>query len=194
MTFANVKLIVAREIRDQLRDRRTLFVIVVLPILVYPLLGMSFLQVSQFLQQQSLRVLVMGAADLHDLPPLLENNQFAESLFTDPKQAKLLEVDTSEKPQPAQTKDSDPRAEARQKVASGKYDVILYFPADFRQQLQSLREAVRRQKNRFRRYEAREHGIARVAKDQPRSISRRESCRVTLSAGALPGNLLHHGQ
>ena len=34
MSFANVRLIFARELRDQLRDRRTLFVIAVLPMLL----------------------------------------------------------------------------------------------------------------------------------------------------------------
>ena len=103
MTFTNVKLIVAREIRDQLRDRRTLFVIVVLPILLYPLLGMSFFQVSQFLREQSVRVLVVGAEDLGDLPPLFEKHrlEFAANLFADPKKAKLLVVETnSDEPRP----------------------------------------------------------------------------------------------
>ena len=39
MNFTNVKLILVREIRDQLRDRRTLFMIAVLPLLLYALLG-----------------------------------------------------------------------------------------------------------------------------------------------------------
>ena len=49
MNLSNVKLIYLREMRDQLRDRRTLFLIAVLPLLLYPLLGMSFFQLSQFL-------------------------------------------------------------------------------------------------------------------------------------------------
>ncbi len=39
MNWSNVKLIFLREVRDQLRDRRTLFTIAVLPLLLYPLLG-----------------------------------------------------------------------------------------------------------------------------------------------------------
>ena len=61
MNWSNVKLILAREIRDQLRDRRTLFMIAVLPILLYPLLGMSMFQMPQFMQEQPTRVLVVGA-------------------------------------------------------------------------------------------------------------------------------------
>jgi sodium transport system permease protein len=61
MTFSNVKLIFAREVRDQLRDRRTLFMIAVLPIFLYPLLGISMLQVAQFVREQTTSILVVGA-------------------------------------------------------------------------------------------------------------------------------------
>ena len=90
MTFANVKLIVAREIRDQVRDRRTLFVILVLPVLLYPLLGMSYLQISQFRQEQPVRVLVVGGKNLGDLPPLFENDRFADSMFAEPERSKTI--------------------------------------------------------------------------------------------------------
>ena len=92
MTFSNVKLILAREVRDQLRDRRTLFMIAVLPILLYPLLGMSMLQVAQFMREQTTRVLVVGADNLTGsaavpaardgqdarAPALFEEGRFAE--------------------------------------------------------------------------------------------------------------------
>ena len=42
MKWSNVKLVLHREVRDQLRDRRTLFTIAVLPVLLYPLLGSSW--------------------------------------------------------------------------------------------------------------------------------------------------------
>ena len=53
MSWTNVKLIYLRELRDQLRDRRTLFTIVVLPLLLYPLMGMSVFQVQQFLKEHA---------------------------------------------------------------------------------------------------------------------------------------------
>ena len=53
MNWRNIKLIFLREVRDQLRDRRTLFMIAVLPILLYPLLGMSFFQVTQFMREHA---------------------------------------------------------------------------------------------------------------------------------------------
>ena len=39
MRWSNVLVIFRREVRDQVRDRRTLFMIFVLPILLYPILG-----------------------------------------------------------------------------------------------------------------------------------------------------------
>ncbi len=92
MNWSNVKLILAREIRDQLRDRRTLFMIAVLPLLLYPLLGMSFFQVTQFMREHAIRVLVVGAPESPELPPLVENDRFAANLFDDPDSARLLQL------------------------------------------------------------------------------------------------------
>ena len=78
MSFTNVKLILAREIRDQLRDRRTLFMIVVLPILLYPLLGMSMFQITQFMQEQPTRGVGGRGRELTGSPALFENGGFAE--------------------------------------------------------------------------------------------------------------------
>jgi sodium transport system permease protein len=44
MRWSIIRLIWLRELRDQLRDRRTLFMIVVLPLLIYPVLGFAVLQ------------------------------------------------------------------------------------------------------------------------------------------------------
>ncbi|MEN8150010.1 MAG: ABC transporter permease subunit/CPBP intramembrane protease [Planctomycetota bacterium] len=45
MTARNVRLVFAKEMRDTLRDRRTLFISIVLPILLYPVLMIGFSQV-----------------------------------------------------------------------------------------------------------------------------------------------------
>src|SRR6185295_10387498 len=92
MHWTNVKLILMREVRDQLRDRRTLFMIAVLPLLLYPMLGVSFSQVTQFMREQPTRVIIFGLPDLPDLPQLVENGQFAEKWQTDPKRGRLLEL------------------------------------------------------------------------------------------------------
>ncbi|MDA0660968.1 MAG: hypothetical protein O3C60_19370, partial [Planctomycetota bacterium] len=70
MNWSKVWLILQRELRDQLRDRRTLFTIAVLPLLLYPLIGMTMLQVAQFLQEHPNRILVLGAEFLPADPVL----------------------------------------------------------------------------------------------------------------------------
>ncbi|MEE8452748.1 MAG: ABC transporter permease subunit/CPBP intramembrane protease [Thermoguttaceae bacterium] len=142
MNLKNVKLILSREVRDQLRDRRTLFMMFVLPILLYPLLGMLFLQIQQFVQDKPVRVLVVGAEDYPDLPPLFENESFAESLFSDPKDTRLLEVHfpPNEPDDPGST--ADPFAEAQRAVRAREYDAAIYFPEGFGEELQRFRRAI----------------------------------------------------
>lgn len=66
MNRRNVKNIFLREVRDQFRDRRTLFIIAILPILLYPILGMSMFQMVQFMQEQPTNVLVLGGQQMLD--------------------------------------------------------------------------------------------------------------------------------
>ncbi|MEP4684692.1 MAG: CPBP family intramembrane glutamate endopeptidase, partial [Rhodopirellula bahusiensis] len=78
-----IGLIYAREMRDQLRDRRTLFTIIVLPILLYPIVGMLLLQIAQFTQQHPISVCVIGmehvqSAAIGDIPPLLVEKEAEE--------------------------------------------------------------------------------------------------------------------
>src|SRR5882757_4820170 len=96
MSWRNIRLIYAREIRDQLRDRRTLFMIAVLPLLLYPLLGMSVFQLSQFLRKSEPKVVVVGAEELKtgkNLPPLIEGDHFAAGLFGDETAADWLHLE-----------------------------------------------------------------------------------------------------
>lgn len=75
MTWPNIKLIYLREIRDQLRDRRTLFTVAIMPMLLYPLMGMALLQVGQFMKQPPARVWLIHAKHLPQQPPLLVDGQ-----------------------------------------------------------------------------------------------------------------------
>jgi len=151
MNWSNVKLILSREIRDQLRDRRTLFMIAVLPMLLYPLLGMSMFQIAQFVREKSTRVLVVGARDLEGLPPLVRDGRFVPSLFSDPeKDPDLLELHflgsgPAGKKKPA----ADLRAEACRAVQAGEYDAALYFPEGFGDKARAFQKAIRqwRQEN-----------------------------------------------
>ena len=66
--------------RDQLRDRRTLFTIAILPILLYPLVGTLLLQIAQFTRQQPTSICIVGTEHLSGAPPLLADSQFIPEL------------------------------------------------------------------------------------------------------------------
>ncbi len=75
MNWKHVKLIFSRELRDQLRDRRTLFTITILPILLYPLMGMLMLQVAQFSREHPVRIKILGSENIPATPKLIEGEQ-----------------------------------------------------------------------------------------------------------------------
>ena len=92
MNWRNVNLIFRREVLDQVRDRRTLFMVVVLPLLLYPLLGVGTTQMTAMFAEQPRTVVILGAADLPTEPPLLEGNRFASPWFRSPADGDKLSV------------------------------------------------------------------------------------------------------
>ena len=70
MRWSVIQVIWLREVRDQLRDRRTLFMIVVLPLLMYPILGMAVLQFALgFVDRPRTLGIVQDAGGPPDVPP-----------------------------------------------------------------------------------------------------------------------------
>jgi sodium transport system permease protein len=67
MRWSIIRLIWLRELRDQLRDRRTVLMIVVLPILLYPVAGFGILQMTLGLLGKPT---VLGVQGRQYLPPL----------------------------------------------------------------------------------------------------------------------------
>src|SRR5262249_26862057 len=129
MNWNNVKLIFFREVRDQLRDRRTLFMIFILPLLMYPLLGMSILQVSQFLREHPTKVLIVDLPQLEGLPPLVVENHFDPQWLSDPAQARLFELQFKTGPQTvSDPKDASTIDRARQAIQQGDYQAVVAFP------------------------------------------------------------------
>lgn len=69
MRWSIIRLIWLRELRDQLRDRRTLFMIAVLPLLLYPVLGIGVLQFALgFSDQKSIIGIERGPRHTSDFP------------------------------------------------------------------------------------------------------------------------------
>jgi sodium transport system permease protein len=110
-----------------LRDRRTLFTIAVLPILLYPLVGTLLLQIAQFTQQHPTSVCVVGAEHLADAPPLLDDDGFVPSLLGDQHNLLLDRYTWSEIAKVTEVKQQTARW-----VHGGKYDVVVVFPPEFR--------------------------------------------------------------
>lgn len=77
-----IRLITAKEFRDLIRDRRTVMLILILPVVVYPLFLVTGVYFARTIMGQEATVAVVGADTLKDsgLPPLLEDGSFANSL------------------------------------------------------------------------------------------------------------------
>jgi sodium transport system permease protein len=95
MSWKNIKLIFLREVRDQLRDRRTLFMIAILPLLMYPALGIGLVQMLVLFSEQPRNVVVLGDEHLPP-PPLIEGDRFALPWFRFPETADKLRVITEQ--------------------------------------------------------------------------------------------------
>jgi sodium transport system permease protein len=133
--WPNVWVIFRREVRDQIRDRRTLFMIFVLPILLYPILGIGVVQFSAAFEQKPRTVLVVGSANLPESPPLLDRSRegFDPKLFDSPAEAARLKVKIPE--DEATWRNPEARKQA---VRGGLYDAILPIPDDLRQRLATI--------------------------------------------------------
>jgi sodium transport system permease protein len=91
MNWRNVGLIFRREVIDQLRDRRTLFMIAVLPLLLYPALGVGMVQLTVLFSEQPRTVVIVGAKDLPP-PPLVDGDRFRPEWFRNPADTDKLRV------------------------------------------------------------------------------------------------------
>lgn len=137
MSWTNVKLIFFRELRDQMRDRRTLFTIAILPLLLYPLLAMSLLQAQQFLKEHASRIRIVGIAALPKEPPLLDEKEF-NSEFCPKHESRLLQIDETIADSPSL---AEVREAAERDIHAGLIDAVIYLPADFGQRITNLRRA-----------------------------------------------------
>lgn len=78
----NVKLIFLREVRDQLRDRRTLFMITILPVLLYPMLGLGIVEMLLTFREKERTVVILNAQDLPQTPAFLNDGRIDPEWFS----------------------------------------------------------------------------------------------------------------
>lgn len=135
MRGSNVWVIFRREVRDQLRDRRTLFMIFVLPMLLYPIMGIGIAQLSVAFEQKPRIVVIVGVEHLPADPPLLNarHDGFDPALFDEPADAGRLKVklpDTAEDW-------ADPRRR-RALLRDGVADAVVTIPADIRARIEAV--------------------------------------------------------
>ncbi len=136
MNWKHVHLIFLREMNDQLRDRRTLFTITILPMLLYPLLGMLMMQIAQFNREYTVRIRVVGAEHWPQSSPLLGPDQQLLPQIGLEKLTKLVEIETVPWPE-----DTSPAAHqkllaiSRAAVMTDAVDAVLLIEPNFQQLL-----------------------------------------------------------
>jgi len=94
MKWSTVKLIFSREMRDQFRDRRTLFTVAIMPLILYPLMGMAMLQVAQFMREHPTDIWIIGGENLPSSPALIEDGNISLDWVSE-KNQKLLRLQGS---------------------------------------------------------------------------------------------------
>lgn len=126
---AVVGTIVRRELLDVLRDRRTIFMMIVFPVMLYPLIGYVLSNLAMTIQEKKRVVVLINTEALPDEPALLskDKSRFAPELFqTNPQDARLLEVKTAESGSP--WTDPEKRGQLlRERVA----DLVVIIPDQF---------------------------------------------------------------
>ncbi len=145
MNWRNVKLIWHRELRDQFRDRRSLFMVAVLPVLLYPMLGALMMQLAGFLRDHNTQVWVIGAEQLDGItPPLFADKQFALSLFAPGSQPPKFALKFHD----SAGNDNNQLRIAREALTSGDSDVVVYFPPGFADEITRLQSPATESANR----------------------------------------------
>ncbi len=150
MNWDNIKLILKRELRDQARDRRTLFSVIGLPVLLYPLMGLMVLQVMQFRQTHPTKLRVIGLSELPGNPELFvaatkpnaeesgdNRYEFPAALLKDAGVSSRFEIEASEASVDAAVVEKT----AKETLEAEKLDAIIYFPPGFKERMESFQDA-----------------------------------------------------
>lgn len=119
----NVWLVYAREMRDQLRDRRTLFTIIVLPLVLYPLLGSLLLQLAQFSRSTKVSLCVIGSDRLPESTPLVDQKGNFHPAIEEGVAGFQVVLQ-----QHADRADDEINSECMSWVRQGTFDTVLFVP------------------------------------------------------------------
>ena len=151
MRWPIIRVIWVRELRDQLRDRRTMFMIVVLPLLIYPLGGLGLMQVSSGFLPKASVVGIWGAENLprgsahHELPALLRDGNrgnFADGLLDREQEGTLTlqrfgQDESVRWPPLGEEEQGRFFDEVRGPLDTRQVDVLLVVPPEFRGKLET---------------------------------------------------------
>ncbi|MFP6702734.1 MAG: CPBP family intramembrane glutamate endopeptidase, partial [Planctomycetaceae bacterium] len=97
LDLRKIRIVFFKELRDQIRDRRTLFMLLALPVLLYPALGIGMLQMAVLFNEKPRTVVVLGSNSLPE-PQLIQGTAFDSRWFDNPDDARKLTVETSKSP------------------------------------------------------------------------------------------------
>lgn len=82
-----LKLIAAREFRDLLRDRRSVLLILIMPLILYPFFGLAGIVLAKTTAEQQTIVGLVGKEYLPETPELFQDDQFSDGLAGDDPEA-----------------------------------------------------------------------------------------------------------
>ncbi|MEX0700875.1 MAG: ABC transporter permease subunit/CPBP intramembrane protease [Planctomycetales bacterium] len=176
MTWRNVRLILLREVRDQSRDRRTLFMIAILPLLLYPGLGIGMVQMTVLFSEQPRTVVVLGAEHLPSDPPLLQGDGINPAWFEDESDARTLAVVT-DLPRSPNGDDAEDPADSGRDQAAARAAALLAEARPMRapvRERQAIRENISRAEKSLSELEDR-----RAAAEQARRAAAEQDAEAT---------------
>jgi sodium transport system permease protein len=140
MRWSIIRLIWLRELRDQLRDRRTVFMITILPLLLYPVLGMGVLSFALNFPKKAAVLGVVnvrslpasGEPGLDQVPPLLlidgKSAHFSPAYLQMPAEANAFQI-----------KLLDDLPAATSLLERRQLDLVLVVPPDFSKEVRDER-------------------------------------------------------
>jgi len=131
MRWPIIRVIWVRELRDQLRDRRTLFMIAVLPVLLYPLGGFGLVQLAV----GGLKTPTVGVVGVEHLPHAVEggSEDFPPLLAEGPDGWRVVPayLDKSDGQDPLKIHPLPAIADPRGPLDERSVDLIVTVPPDF---------------------------------------------------------------